>query len=180
MLGARIPQNPVGIHSCPQHCPGQGPRHPQGIAIPPGHPAQGQWRARGAGVLPARLVQGRARLLRLIWAMRGGSLQGGFQRAGKQRPDGTQIPARRHPPSQVCTARMLICSREGFSLRRTSAAVPGRHPNSLAGLLCHPPGQVPASRVRVLVQHGGAGRLRCSPCHRPGYCGLISHSQGSV
>lgn len=105
-------------------------------------------------------------------------MQGGFQRAGKQRPDGTQIPARRHPPSRVCRAWLLICSREGFSLRRTSAAAPGRHPGSLTGILCHLPGWVPASGVRVLLRHGGAGRPRCPLCHQRGDRGLISYSQG--
>lgn len=53
-------------------------------------------------------------------------------------------------------------------------------PSSLAGLLHHPPGWVPASGVWALLWHGGAGRLRGSPCHQPGYRGLTSHSQGSV
>lgn len=43
----------------------------------------------------------------------------------------------RYPPSRVCTALMLICSGEGFSLSWTSAVVPGRHPE---------PGRAPPSR----------------------------------
>lgn len=71
----------------------------------------------------------------------------GWIPAGKQQPDGALIPARRHPPSRVCTAWPLICSGDGFSLRWTSAAGPGRHRSSPAGLSRHRPGQVPASRV---------------------------------
>lgn len=153
---------------CLQHCPVQGPRHRHGIAIPLGHPARGQQQHWDAGVIPTKPVQGQAWLLCLIWAMQGGSLQGGFQWAGKQQPDGTQIPAQRHPLSRVCTAWMLICSREGFSLHQTSAAGLGRHPCTLAGLLHHPTGQVPASGVWALLWHGRAGR----------YHSLISHSQG--
>lgn len=99
-------------------------------------------------------------------------MQGGFQRAGKQRPDGTQIPAQRHPPSRVCTAPMLICSREGFSLCWTSAAVPGRHPSSPAGLLHHAPGQVPAL-FQVSLTHSLSSHSQ-APADGPG---LLQHRQ---
>lgn len=78
-------------------------------------------------------------------AVRGGSLQGGFQRAGKQWPDGTQIPAQRHPPSRVCTAPMLFALGRAFpSVGRqqpcqdvTPAALPGSSITLLARCL-HP------------------------------------------
>lgn len=53
-------------------------------------------------------------------------------------------------------------------------------PSSLAGLLHHPPGWVPASGVWALLWHSGDGRLCSSLCHQPGDRGLTSHSQGSV
>lgn len=133
---------------CPQHCTVQGPRHPQGLTIPLGHAARGQHRGCGASDADA----GPSGNLHLIWAMQGGSLQGGFQQAGKQWPDGTQIPARSQPPSQVCTAWTCICSREGFPLGWTSAVALGRHPSSLSRFLRHPPGQVPASGVQVQAE----------------------------
>lgn len=58
----------------------------------------------------------RASTRSLIGAEPEGSLQGRFRQAGKQQPDGAQISALRHPPSQVCTARPIICTRDGFSL----------------------------------------------------------------
>lgn len=130
--GAQILPNPTGIHSALPCVGAKG--HHQGLGF--------QGPRCGAGAWPSSA----------LCSVQGGSWQGGFQRAGKQRPDGTQIPAQRHPPSRVCTAPMLICSREGFSLCWTSAAVPGRHPSSPAGLLHYAPGQVPAL-LQVSLTH---------------------------
>lgn len=141
--GAEILPNPTGIHSA---LPCAGAKdHPQGLS---------------SRVLPASLVWPSW----APWPVQGGSLQGGFQQTGKQRPDGTQIPAQSHPPSWVCTAPMCVCSREGFSLCWTSAAVPGRHPSSPARL----PGTVLARcPIWGTAVASGVGRLHCPKCHLP-------------
>lgn len=136
--GAQILPNPTGIHSAVP-CVGTKGHH-QGLGSQ-GPPCQ-------AGAWPSSAP----------WPIQGGSLQGGFQRAGKQRPDGTQIPAQRHPPSWVCTALVLICSGEGFSLSCTSATVPGRHPEPCQAPPSH---SWPGARIRGAVVAWGWG----SKCH---------------
>lgn len=125
-LGLKCSQSPLG---CAVHCPVPG----SNITI----------RLWGPTVLPARRVPGRARLLGLIWPAQGGSLQGGFQRTGKQRPDGTQIPAQSHCQAGFAQPRCLFALGMAFpSLGRqqrgqdvTPAARPGSSVTPLARCL---------------------------------------------